>query len=146
MYEKIRILTSMPRQVPRPTDSELRILAILWQLGPSSVRQVHARCEKGTGYTTILKFMQLMTEKGLLKRAKQGKLHIYRPAVAQEHTQKHLLDELLHRAFGGSLRKLLVAALAGRKSSTKDLDEIRRLIDQAQSGKSDPSSQKGGPS
>jgi predicted transcriptional regulator len=133
MYEKVRTLTFMARQPPKPTESELRILAVLWRHGPSTVRQVHAQFDRGTGYTTVLKFMQLMTEKGLLRREKKGKGHIYRPAVAQEQTQKHLVDELLHRAFGGSLRKLLVAALSARKSSDQDLKEIRELIDEAQS-------------
>jgi predicted transcriptional regulator len=90
--------------------------------------------------------MQLMTEKGLLKREKKGKQHVYRPAVAQEHTQKHLVDELLHRAFGGSLRKLLVAALSGRRSSRDEIEEIRRLIDEAQTRQKQAADEEGGPS
>jgi predicted transcriptional regulator len=136
----------MPRSLPRPTESELRILAVLWQHGPSTVRQVHAQLDRGTGYTTVLKFMQLMTEKGLLKRERRGKQHVYRPAVAQELTQQHLLDELLHRAFGGSLARLLVAALSGRKSTSEEIEEIRRLIDEAQAKQHKFTGTEGGPS
>jgi predicted transcriptional regulator len=119
----------------RPTESELRILAVLWRRGPSTVREVHSEFENGTGYTTVLKFMQIMTDKGLLRRERRGKSHVYRPAIAQEKTQKRLVGDLLHRAFGGSLQKLLVAALSAEQASPEELREIRRLIDEMESGK-----------
>jgi predicted transcriptional regulator len=123
----------MAKQPPRPTESELKVLAVLWRDGPSTVRHVHGRFEKGTGYTTVLKFMQLMAEKGLLLRERAGKQHVYRPAIAQEQTQRGLIRDMLDRAFGGSVRKLLVAALAAERTSPEELAAIRALIDQIES-------------
>src|SRR4051794_19199923 len=97
----------------KPTESELQILAVLWQKGPATVREVHDQLGRQTGYTTVLKFMQIMTDKGLLVREdKRGKSHVYRPAAAAERMQKTLVGDLVRRAFGGSLKKLMVAALA----------------------------------
>jgi len=120
----------MGSAVSRPTESELQILAVLWQRGPSTVREVYDQLGWKTGYTTVLKFMQIMTAKGQVLRDKRGKSHIYRPAIPQERMQKTLLGDLVHKAFGGSLRKLMVAALTAEQTSTEDLAEIRRLIDE----------------
>jgi predicted transcriptional regulator len=127
----------------KPTGSELQILAVLWRQGASTVREVHAQLDKDTGYTTVLKFMQIMTDKGLLRRERRGKSHVYRPAVAQEQTQRHLVGDLVHRAFGGSVRKLLVAALSSRRTSPQELEEIRKLIDQLESQQTATSAKKG---
>ena len=124
----------MAKDKTRPTDSELQILAVLWEGGPATVRQVHERLGWKTGYTTVLKFMQLMTEKGLLLRQKKGKSHVYRPAAPAERMRKDLVGDLLERAFGGSLSKLMVAALSGERASADELDEIRRMIDQKSEG------------
>lgn len=121
----------MPKDKSRPTDSELQILAVLWELGPATVREVYERLKWETGYTTVLKFMQLMTEKGLLARQKKGKLHIYRPAMPAERMRKNLVGDLMEKAFGGSLSKLVVAALSAERASAGELEEIRKLIDGA---------------
>ena len=123
---------STPSTLPRPTRAELAVLAALWRLGPSTVRQVLAELEPDTGYTTALKVMQLMTEKGLLRRDTQGRSHVYRPATPEAQTLRQLTGDLLDRAFAGSARKLLVAALSARRASAEELDEMRRLIDAAQ--------------
>ncbi len=122
---------STSSKVPRPTRGELAVLAALWRLGPSTVRQVLAELDPDTGYTTALKVMQLMTEKGLLRRDTRGRSHVYRPAAAESQTLRQLAGDLLDRAFAGSARKLLVAALSARRSSPQELDEMRQLIDAA---------------
>lgn len=132
----------MPREKNRPTESELQILAVLWELGPCTVRQVHERLGWDTGYTTVLKFMQLMTDKGLLARQKKGKLHIYRSAASPERMQKDLVGDLLERAFGGSLSKLVVAALSAERASAKELEEIRKLIEGVESQRTEVRSQR----
>jgi predicted transcriptional regulator len=120
---------------PRPTESELQILAVLWQRGPCTVREVHEAMGRESGYTTVLKFMQIMTDKGLLARQRRGKQHVYRPAVAAEKTQTHIVGDLLDRAFGGSVRKLLVAALSADRAKPAELNEIRKLIDEIENKK-----------
>jgi predicted transcriptional regulator len=119
--------TSLP---PKPTDAELAILRVLWERGPSTVRQVmDALCRtQPTGYTTVLKQMQIMTEKGLLRREESGRLHIYEAARSQEVTQQQLVSHLLDRAFGGSTEKLVLQALATKKATPAELAEIRRLL------------------
>lgn len=118
------------RSVPKPTDAELAILRILWDRGPSTVRQVHdvAATEKPTGYTTTLKLLQIMTEKGLTVREEDGRSHVYAARHAEEVTQRRLMDDLLDRAFGGSAAKLVMQALATRPASARERDEIRKLI------------------
>ena len=113
----------------RPTDAELEILGVLWKLGPASVGQVHKRlhAEKGTAYNTTLKLMQIMHEKGLLARDESQRPQIYSAATAEEKLQQHLVRDLLHRAFGGSARKL-VAALTATNLSTAEKEEIRELF------------------
>ena len=118
------------RPTPRPTDAELAILRVLWERGPSTVRQVHdvLSAEREFAYTTTLKLLQLMTEKGVTVREEDGRVHLYRARVAQEETQRHLVRDLLDRAFGGSASQLVMQALAARPASVEELQEIRRLL------------------
>ena len=115
-----------------PTDKELAILAILWNNGPSTVRQVNGEMnkEQKTGYTTTLKLMQIMTEKGLVIRDDSKFQHIYRPAVSEEKTQKQLIGNLLERAFSGSAEKLVMRALSAKKVSARQLAKIRKMLDE----------------
>lgn len=118
---------------PKPTDAELAILRVLWDRGPSTVRQVFdllAR-EREVGYTTILKLMQIMTEKGLVARDETGRLHVYAPSQSQESTQRHLLQDLMEKAFRGSSGQLVIQALATQAATPEELAEIRRLLDDA---------------
>src|SRR6185295_6567160 len=117
--------------VPRPTDAELAVLRVLWEHGPSTVREVHDRMSSASrtvAYTTTLKTLQVMTEKGLTLREDHRGQHLYRPRDAKEVIQRHLVIDLLHRAFGGSATKLIVQALASRRASPDELREIRRLL------------------
>jgi len=116
---------------PRPTDAELEILTVLWSRGPSTVRDVHQAIasRKPTQYTTVLKLMQIMAEKGLLSRDEEQRAHIYSASRPAEWTRKQLAGHLLQRAFSGSAKSLLVGALAARKVSPKELAEIRQLLD-----------------
>ena len=116
---------------PRPTDAELAILRVLWERGPSTVRQVHDVLlrERPTAYTTALKLLQIMTEKGLVRRDETDRTHVYHPRLSEEQTQRQLVRDLLDRAFGGSASKLVMQALAARRASPEELGEIRRLIE-----------------
>jgi predicted transcriptional regulator len=118
------------RPTPRPTDAELAILRVLWERGPSTVRQVHdvLSANREFAYTTTLKLLQLMTEKGVAVREEDGRVHLYRAAVAQEETQRHLIRDLVDRAFGGSPSRLVMQALAATPASAEELREIRRLL------------------
>jgi len=118
------------RPTPRPTDAELSILRVLWERGPSTVRQVHdvLSVDREFAYTTTLKLLQLMTEKGVAMREEDGRVHLYRAAVAQEETQRHLIRDLVDRAFGGSPSRLVMQALAVTPASAEELREIRRLL------------------
>jgi BlaI family penicillinase repressor len=118
------------RPTPRPTDAELSILRVLWERGPSTVRQVHdvLSVDREFAYTTTLKLLQLMTEKGVAMREEDGRVHLYRAAVAQEETQRHLIRDLVDRAFGGSPSRLVMQALAATPASAEELREIRRLL------------------
>ena len=118
------------RATPRPTDAELSILRVLWKRGPSTVRQVHdvLSVDRDFAYTTTLKLLQLMTEKGVAVREEDGRIHLYRAAVAQEETQRHLIRDLVDRAFGGSPSQLVMQALAVKPASADELREIRRLL------------------
>ena len=122
----------MPSRPPRPTDAELAILRVLWQRGPSTVRQVQDELNRTqpTGYTTVLKFLQIMTEKGLVDRDQSQRMHIYRTRIAEDKTQRQLVRDLLDRAFGGSAQKLIMQALSAKKASPKELAEIRALLDE----------------
>ena len=115
---------------PRPTDGELAILRVLWDRGECTVREVHDELSASSaiGYTTVLKLMQIMTEKGLVERDESERAHVYRPALSEQKTQKQLLADLLDRAFGGSATKLVLQALSTRRTSGTELAEIRSLL------------------
>jgi len=116
---------------PRPTDAELAILKVLWQRGPSTVRQVQTELNRTreTGYTTVLKFLQIMTEKGLVTRNESQRTHVYRARMTEDHTQKQLIGDLMKRAFEGSAYQLVMQALSTEKTSDKELAQIRELLD-----------------
>jgi predicted transcriptional regulator len=118
------------RTSARPTDAELDILRVLWARGPSTVREVYdiLSAQREFAYTTTLKLLQLMTEKGVAVRQEDGRVHRYRAAAAQEVTQRNLVRDLLDRAFGGSAAQLVVQALAAKPASPEELLEIRRLL------------------
>ena len=124
---------------PRPTDAELAILRVLWSRGPSTVRQVHDVLlrERPTAYTTALKLLQIMTEKGLVRRDESDRTHIYHAKLSEEQTQRQLVRDLLDRAFGGSAAKLVMQALASRRASPQELGEIRKLLDGARTAHDD---------
>ncbi len=119
---------------PRPTQAELEILRVLWQRGPSSVREVQQTMSetRATGYTTVLKLLQIMARKGLVARDERERTHVYEAALAQEQTQRQLVTDLLERAFDGSASQLILQALAARRTSPDEMDEIRRVLDKAQ--------------
>jgi BlaI family penicillinase repressor len=119
-----------PPRTPLPSDAELDILAALWRLGPSTVREIHEALSKDCGYTTTLKQMQLMTEKGLLVRSERFRSHVYEAGVAKEQTQREIAADLLQRAFEGSSKNLVLGALAAQPASDAELGEIRRILDQ----------------
>jgi BlaI family penicillinase repressor len=131
MTKNFVILLPMSSALPRPTESELPILQVLWDRGPLSVRDVmHALNEsKPTGYTTVLKMMQIMTEKGLIARDETCRPQIYRAACSQAQTQKQLLNHLVQRAFGGSVKSMVLQALSTKKSSPQEIAEIEKLLD-----------------
>ena len=120
------------RTPPRPTDAELSILRVLWERGPSTVRDVHEELNRNTptGYTTVLKLLQIMTEKGLVVRDEANRAHIYESRYGEQKTQRQLLSDLADRAFGGSAAKLVMQALSGRKATAEELGAIRELLDQ----------------
>ena len=122
----------MSRQWPRPTDAELAILQVLWAHGPSTVRQVHERLSSAreTGYTTTLKLMQIMADKGLVTRDESARTHVYEARRTRDETQRQLVADLLDRAFGGSAAALVLQALSAHPASAEELREIRRLVDQ----------------
>ena len=116
---------------PKPTEAELSILRVLWQRGPSTVREVWEQLHptQETGYTTVLKTMQIMFEKSLLKRNDSERSHVYEAARSREHTQRQVLGHLLERLFSGSAPQLVMQALAAKKASPEELAEIRKLLD-----------------
>jgi len=122
--------------IPKPTEAELEILQILWQEGPSTVRAVHEKLaeKKDTGYTTTLKNMQNMAQKGMLSRNEEGRSHIYRTQIQQKETQKMLLDRFLDNTFGGSAMNLVMQALGNRKTSREELKQIKALINKLEGG------------
>ena len=114
---------------PLPTGAELDILAVLWRVGPSTVRDVHDALGKGLGYTTTLKQMQLMTEKGLLMRSERFRSHVYEAGIPKEQTQRQIAADLLARAFDGSAKNLMMGALSAQPASSEELAEIRGALD-----------------
>lgn len=121
----------MSKKIPKPTDSELEILQILWEYGPSSVRFVNDKLneEREVGYTTTLKLMQIMADKGIAKRDTANRTHIYHPAVNESDTQKQLLKKFVDSTFRGSAMKMVMQALGNHQASKEELDEIKALID-----------------
>jgi predicted transcriptional regulator len=120
----------------RPTKLELTILRALWDRGPGSVREIQTRLneERETGYTTVLKMLQIMTEKGLVDRDETVRPQIYRAKFTQEQTQRQLLKDLVQRAYGGSVKALVMQALSTKKSSAEDLEAIEKLLDRIEGG------------
>ncbi len=119
-------------KLPRPTDAELDILRVLWAQGPSTVRDVHSALEKERpiGYTTVLKLMQIMAEKGLVERDERERAHVYSAALAKEQTQRQLVRHLVERAFGGSATKLVLQALATEKASAEEIRQMRAMLEE----------------
>ncbi len=120
------------KPTPRPTDAELAILRVLWERGPSTVREVHdaLSATHDSGYTTVLKLMQIMTDKGLVVRDESQRAHVYSAREGEQKTQRQLLGDLIDRAFGGSPAKLVMQALSASRASAEELDAIRQLLDQ----------------
>ncbi|RKH34125.1 BlaI/MecI/CopY family transcriptional regulator [Corallococcus sicarius] len=115
--------------LPRPTDAELGILRVLWDRGASTVREVHETLRDGSGYTTVLKTMQIMTEKGLVMRDESQRAHVYTARVPRENTQRQLVTDLVDRVFGGSPARLALQALSTKKTSPEELAELRQLLE-----------------
>jgi predicted transcriptional regulator len=120
----------------RPTDSELAILRVLWDKGPSTVREVFEElsASQGSGYTTVLKLLQIMTDKGLVVRDESERAHVYAPRLSEQKTQRELLGDLADRAFGGSSAKLVLQALAGHRATNEELRDIRAMLDRLEGG------------
>ena len=125
------------RPRPKPTDAELAVLRVLWQRGPSTVREVWEQLAhtQRTGYTTVLKTLQIMLGKALVERDETDRSHVYRPAIAEDQTQRQLVGHLLERVFAGSAGKLVMQALSVKKASSAELAEIRQLLDELEGGK-----------
>jgi BlaI family transcriptional regulator, penicillinase repressor len=119
------------RQLPRPTEGELELLTILWHKGPCTVRDLHDEISsrRTIGYTSVLKVLQIMTEKGLVEREESARAHIYRPAGTQQETQSQMVRDMSERLFSGSAAQLALHALALQPVSEQELDELRTLID-----------------
>lgn len=127
----------MSKKQIKPTEAELEILQVLWQRGPSSVRDVHEILATGrdTGYTTTLKLMQIMLEKGLVKRNAEARTHIYEAGVHENDVQSQLLQRFVDSAFRGSASRLVLQALGNHKASSKELEEIKALIERIEKGR-----------
>ena len=119
----------MPSRPRKPTDAELAILRVLWSRGSCTVRQVAEALGRETGYTTILKLLQIMAEKSLVHRDERARTHVYEAAYSEDQTQRQLVTDLLERAFGGSASKLVLQALATSKATPKELAEIKKLLE-----------------
>lgn len=123
----------MPSDLPLPTDAELAILHVLWANGPATVREVREGLDDERGYTTVLKHLQIMHEKGLVTRDESGRAHVYAPAVEEADTQRRLVRDLLDRVFEGSAQQLVMRALSTEEVSSDELDQIRDLLNQMES-------------
>ena len=121
----------MKSKLPKPTDAELKILRVLWEQGPSTVRQVFTTLNRNHegAYTTVLKFLQIMTEKGLVQRDTTNRAHVFNPTISREETQQQLLGDLLKKAFQGSAQNLVMQALSTQRTSPEERDQIRQLLD-----------------
>jgi BlaI family transcriptional regulator, penicillinase repressor len=122
--------------LPRPTDAELEILTVLWSRGPSTVREVHEiiTLRRPAQYTTVLKLLQIMSEKGLVRRDEKQRAHVYQASRPREWTQEQLAGDLLQRAFSGSARSLILGVLSARRTSKRELAEIRKVLDEYEEG------------
>jgi predicted transcriptional regulator len=132
-------MAAMTPTLPQPTRAELAILRVLWKQGRCTVRQVHEALQeeqdKDTGYTTVLKLLQNMTEKGLVRRDERERTHVYEAAINEQKTQRDLLKDLMDRAFGGSAASLVIQALSMKRASPEELEAIRKLLDKKEGGK-----------
>jgi len=126
----------MENSVLKPTESELEVLQVIWEFGPSTVRFINDRLNlnKTVGYTTTLKIMQIMTEKGILSRNTNDRTHIYSSLLSQDTAQQQMLDKLLKSVFGGSAKNLVIQALGNHKSTKKELEEIKKMINDLEGG------------
>ena len=126
----------MHRELPKPTNAELEILTVLWSIGSATVREVYEAISRRrpAQYSTTLKFMQIMANKGLLRRDEKQRAHVYQAVKTREWTQRQLAGDLLERAFGGSPKALLVGALSARKATKEELAELRALLDDYKRG------------
>jgi predicted transcriptional regulator len=130
-------MSNRPNDPPRPTDAELEILTVLWSRGPSTVRDVHETIiqRRPAQYTTVLKLLQIMAEKGLVRRDEKQRAHVYHASRPPEWTQRQLAGDLLQRAFNGSAKSLILGVLSARRASKEELEEIRRTLDEFEEGK-----------
>ena len=129
----------MPRaSSTQPTEVELQILRILWERGPSPVREIHSRlqADKGTNYSTTVKMLSVMLRKGLLRRDEQAQPHVYRPVLSREKAGQRMVRELIDKVYSGSAMSLVLQALSSGQATRAELDEVRRLLDQMESPKS----------
>ncbi len=128
--------TLMKRKLPKPTEGELAILRVLWRQGPGTVRAVHTALGEAqeTGYTTVLKMMQIMAEKGLVTRDESQKTHVYTATLTQKEAQRRFVGDLLDRVFDGSAHNLVLQALSTKKASATELASIRKLLDEMERG------------
>jgi predicted transcriptional regulator len=124
------------KDIKRPTDAELTILQVLWDRGPDTVREVYRTLNacKSIGYTTVLKLMQIMTDKGLLERDENCRPQIYRPCLSRGQTERQLIKDLVERAFGGSAKRLVMQALEGKKASPSELAKIEKILNKLERG------------
>jgi predicted transcriptional regulator len=124
-------------KLPKPTEGELAILSVLWRRGPRTVREVHSEFNetRETGYTTVLKMLQIMAEKGLVMRDETARTHVYRAALAQDEAQRRFLGDLLERVFNGSAHSLVLQALSTKRASAAELAEIRQVLDDMEKGR-----------
>ena len=120
----------------KPTEKELEILQILWEKGPVAVKDVHESMggDQQNGYTTILKLLQIMNEKGLVTRQKSGKLHLYEAQASREHTRQYMINKMIHTVFQGSATQMVMSALGNKQSSKEELDEIKRYLEKLEGG------------
>ncbi len=126
------------RSFIKPTEKELEILQILWMKGPVAVKDVHEAMggEDQNGYTTILKLLQIMHEKGLVSRQKSGKMHLYEAIVSKKDTRQFMLDKMIHTVFQGSAMELVMSALGNKRSTKEELSEIKRYLEKLEGGES----------
>jgi predicted transcriptional regulator len=122
------------QRLPAPTAAELEILRVLWEHGPSTVRDVHGRLDRATGYTTVLKLLQIMTEKGLVARDERERAHVYSAALDRNQVERRLVGDLVERAFGGSPARLVLQALSSQPTSAEELARIREFLDRMEGG------------